>query len=64
MKQLKFLTIYPLAYGAIIKYIKQFTHKHKILTQELKNSIALLKERRSALIAAAVMGEINMEGSR
>ena len=47
----------------IVAYIEQFIHKHKILTQELEKSIALLKERRSALIAAAVTGEINVEGS-
>jgi restriction endonuclease S subunit len=47
----------------IVAYIEQFTHKHKTLTQELEKSIALLKERRSALIAAAVTGEIDVEGS-
>ena len=47
----------------IIAYIEQFTHKHKILTQELEKSITLLKERRSALSTAAVTGEIDMEGS-
>ena len=47
---------------AIVAYLDQQTAKLDTLTAEAKKAINLLKERRSALISAAVTGKINVRG--
>jgi len=44
----------------LIKKIKGLTYKNETIEKELKDSIKLLNERRSALITAAVTGQINI----
>ncbi len=44
----------------IINHIDSFTKKSLQLSKEIEKSIALLRERRAALIGAAVMGEIEL----
>ena len=44
----------------IVNYIDTFTEKSLQLSKEIEKSIALLKERRAALISAAVTGEIEL----
>jgi type I restriction enzyme S subunit len=46
---------------AIARYIEQVTEKTRILTVEITRSIDLLRERRAALITAAVTGQIDIE---
>jgi type I restriction enzyme S subunit len=46
---------------AIVEHITRETAKLDALRAATERSIALLKERRSALIAAAVTGQINIE---
>jgi type I restriction enzyme S subunit len=47
---------------AISEFIQSETAKLDVLRAESEHAIALLKERRSALIAAAVTGQINVRG--
>lgn len=46
----------------IVDYINKETSKLDALKQETERTIGLLKERRSALITAAVTGQINIDG--
>ena len=46
----------------IITYLQQRLHEFEDLSGEAERAIALLKERRSALIAAAVTGKIDVRG--
>lgn len=46
----------------IVRFIEQQFHKIDELIADARNSIALLKERRSALISAAVTGKIDVRG--
>lgn len=46
----------------IVEYIKEQIHGFDTLTAEAQRAIALLKERRTALISAAVTGSINIRG--
>ena len=48
----------------ISKFIDTETAKLDTLTAEAQNAIDLLKERRSALISAAVTGKIDVRGYR
>lgn len=45
----------------ILRFIEDKYVVHELLSDELKNSLHLLKERRAALIAAAVTGQIPLE---
>jgi type I restriction enzyme S subunit len=45
----------------IKQYLSDNHKRHKTLQEDLRKSIALLQERRSALITAAVTGQIPME---
>lgn len=57
------LPIVPVAEQvAIAAFLDQETAKFDALTAEAENGIALLKERRSALISAAVTGKIDVRG--
>lgn len=47
---------------AIVEYLSRETTKLDTLVAEAEGAIELLKERRSALITAAVTGKINVEG--
>jgi len=49
--------------NAILKYIKRDTARLDVLTEKTERSIGLLKERRSALITAAVTGQIDVRRS-
>ncbi|MDO9519339.1 MAG: restriction endonuclease subunit S [Pseudohongiella sp.] len=46
---------------AITKYLENLGQKSHHLTSEVRNSVELLKERRNALITAAVTGQIHFE---
>ncbi len=48
--------------SAIVAYLDQQTAKLDTLTTEAQRAIELLKERRSALISAAVTGKIDVRG--
>ena len=43
-------------------YLDDFCHKQAVLTDEVISSVRLLQERRSALISAAVTGQIDVRG--
>ena len=45
---------------AIAEYLTSFTKQFNTLISEANNAIELLKERRSALISAAVTGQIDV----
>lgn len=47
----------------IVTFINQETHRFDVLTAEAETTIALLQERRSALISAAVTGKIDVRGT-
>lgn len=44
----------------IVEFVKKVAHKFDVLAQEIRVALALLSERRSALIAAAVTGKIDV----
>ena len=46
----------------IVKAIETSQRKTKLLTEALQQSMSLAKERRAALIAAAVTGQIDVRG--
>ena len=43
-------------------HLDDFCHKQAVLTDEAISSVRLLQERRSALISAAVTGQIDVRG--
>ena len=47
---------------AIVQYLDQQTAKIDALTDKAREAIALMKEHRSSLIAAAVTGKIDVRG--
>lgn len=47
----------------VVRFVEAETRKADMLTDEAKRAITLLKERRSALIAAAVTGQIDVRGA-
>jgi len=46
--------------GDILQYVQSRTHEHDSLIAEAKQAIDLLAERRTALISAAVTGQIDV----
>jgi type I restriction enzyme S subunit len=48
---------------AIVAFLESETERFDLLTEEAERAIALLQERRAALIAAAVTGKIDVRGS-
>jgi len=46
----------------IIEHVSSVSEEYKRLVSQIERGIALLKERRSALISAAVTGKIDVRG--